>query len=254
MPSMLQGWRQLQGWLNHSTHFIWRGDLVLRALQQVQTRLSQEGRRHFLSLLSRHFIRCALPPTFPGAFTIVTNVGKLGYGAVLLVGHRIIHCGHGLWSIGFQHHTSNVLELEVLCRALKTFRPWTFGAPIYTVMDNQATVSFNNPTNLSDFLKHCLEHLFWFFPLISFCPCPFNYLADFLSRQAAWIQGPSHICIVEGQFSSVISQAQWKHAHAGYFELKKAYLRFRQMGLRPTWKWVIDKVRSCRECELFHRP
>ena len=26
------------------------------------------------------------------------------------------------------------------------------------------------------------------------------------------------------------------------------------MGLRPTWRWVEEKVRSCRECQLFHRP
>ena len=36
--------------------------------------------------------------------------------------------------------------------------------------------------------------------------------------------------------------------------MKKTYLRFRQMGVRPTWKWVIDKVQLCRECQLFHRP
>ena len=100
----------------------------------------------------------------------------------MLVGRRIICCAHGLWSAGFQHHVSNVLELEALCKALGTFRPWIFGAPIHAVMDNQAAVSFNNPSNLSDFLKRRLDLLSWYSPHISFCPGPFNYLADFLSR------------------------------------------------------------------------
>ena len=110
---------------------------------------------------------------------MITDASKMGWGAVLLAGRRIIRCTHGLWSAGFRHHVSNVLELEALCRALRTFRPWIFGAPIHDVMDNQAAMSFNNPANLSDFLKRRLDHLSWYCPKISFCPGPFNYLADF---------------------------------------------------------------------------
>ena len=55
--------------------------------------------------------------------------------------------------------------------------------PIRAIMDNQAAVSFSNPAHLSDFLKRRLEQLLWYSPTISFCPGPFNYLADFLSRQ-----------------------------------------------------------------------
>ena len=120
-------------------------------------------------------------------------------------------------------------------------------------MDNQAAVSFNNPAHLSDFLKRRLDHLSWYSPQISFCPGPFNYLADFLSRQGAWVSGSSHVRAVE-EHASVISQAQWRQAHVGHFGVRKTYLHFRQMGLRPTWKWVTDKVRSCRVCQLFHRP
>ena len=255
MPTTQTGWRKIRGWLNHSARFIWKGHLVLTALREVQARPSQEGWRHFLSLLCHHFIRCAIPShSSSGAFTVVTDASKLGWGAVLLAGRRIIRCSHGLWSTGFQHHVSNVLELEALCRALRTFRPWIFGASIHAIMDNQAAVSFNNPANLSDFLKRRLDHLSWYCPRISFCPGPFNYLADFLSRQGAWIPRPSHVRAVQGHHSSVISQAQWKQAHAGHFGVKKTYLRFRQMGLRPTWKWVMERVQSCRECQLFHRP
>ena len=39
-----------------------------------------------------------------------------------------------------------------------------------------------------------------------------------------------------------------------HFGVKKTYLRFRQMGLRPKRKWVVDKVQSCRECQMFHQP
>jgi len=252
MPTTQTGWRQIRGWLNHSARFIWRGHLVLAALRDVQAQPSQAGWRHFLSLLRRHFIRCAVPSASPGTFTIITDASKLGWGAVLLVGRRVVRCAHGLWSSHFCHHVSNVLELEALCRALRTFRPWVFGAPVHAVMDNQAAVSFNNPANLSDFLKRRLAHLSWSSPHISFCPGPFNYLADFLSRQGAWVSGKPRIRTVEGQHT--ISQAQWKQAHAGHFGARKTYLCFRQMGLRPTWQWVTDRVRSCRECQLFHRP
>ena len=140
-------------------------------------------------------------PSFTSArsFTVITDASKIGWGAVLLSGRQIIRCAHGLWPAGFRHHVSNVLELEALCRALRTFRPWIFGAPVYAIMDNQAAVSFNNPANLSDFLKRRLDHLSWYSPQISFCPGPFNYLADFLSRQGAWVSGGSPVSAVEEQ-------------------------------------------------------
>ena len=137
MPTTQTGWRQIRGWLNHSARFIWKGHLVLAALQQVQAHPSPEGWRHFLSLLRHHFIRCAIPSQFSsGAFTVITDASKLGWGAVLLVGRRIIRCAHGLWATGFQHHVSNVMELEALCRALQIFCPWIFGALVHAIMDN----------------------------------------------------------------------------------------------------------------------
>ena len=143
------------------------------------------------------------------------DASKLGWGAVLLLGRRIVCFAHGLWSPSFRHHVSNELELEALCRALWVFRPWIFGAPIWAIMDNQAAISFSNPQHLSDFLKRRLEHLSWYSPSISFCPGPFNYLADFLSRQGTWISDG----VVEGRQCrpfqlaspfSTISQAQWE--------------------------------------------
>ena len=113
---------------------------------------------------------------------MITDASKLGWGAVLLVGRKIVRCAHGLWSTGFQHHVSNVMELEALCRALQTFRPWIFGAPVHAIMDNQAAVSFNNPANLSDFLKRRLDLLSWYSPQISFSPGPVNDWTDFFSR------------------------------------------------------------------------
>ena len=145
--------------MNHSARFIWRGHIILTALREVQAQPSQEGWQRFLSLLCHHFIRCAVPSASSHACTVITDASRIGWGAVLLVGHRVVRCAHGLWSSGFRHHVSNVLELTALCRALWTFRPWVFGAPIQAVMDNQAAVSFNNPANLSDFLKRRLEHL-----------------------------------------------------------------------------------------------
>ena len=133
---------------------------MLAALREVQAHPSMNRWRHFLSLLRRHFVRCAMPSsTSFESFTVVTDASKLGWGAVLLAGQRIVRCAHGLWSPGFQHHVSNVLELEALCRALQTFRPWIFGAPVQAIMDNQAAVSFNNPAHLSDFLTRRLDHL-----------------------------------------------------------------------------------------------
>ena len=90
---------------------------------------------------------------------MITDASKLGWGVVLLSGRRIVCCAHGLWLAGFQHHVSNVLELEALCRALRTFGPWIFGAPIHAIMDNQAAMNSTNPANLSDFLKSLLDHL-----------------------------------------------------------------------------------------------
>ena len=131
MPMTQSGWRQIRGWLNHSARFIWRGHQVLAALRAVQTRPSLDRWRKFLSLLRRHFVRCAVPSTISSeSFTVITDASKIGWGAVLLAGRRIVRCAHGLWSTGFQHHVSNVLELEALCRALQTFRPWIFGAPV----------------------------------------------------------------------------------------------------------------------------
>ena len=147
MPTSQTGWRNIRGWLNHSARFIWKGHLVLTALREVQARPSQEGWRHFLSLLRRHFIRCAIPSLpSPGAFTVITDASKIGWGAVLLAGRRIIHCSHGLWSAGFQHHVSNVLELEALCRALRTFRPWIFGLPSMQLWTRLLSVSIARQT------------------------------------------------------------------------------------------------------------
>ena len=99
MPTTQMGWRQIRGWLNYSARFIWRGDLVLIALQRVQAQPLLEGWCHFLSLLHRYFVRCALPSrSSTDAFTVVTDASKLGWGAVLLAGRRIVRCTHGLWS------------------------------------------------------------------------------------------------------------------------------------------------------------
>ena len=218
MPTTQLGWRRVRGWLAHSARFIWHGHHVMAALQAVQLHPSPERWRRFLTQLSRSFIRCAIPGTHtPGSFTVVTDASKSGWGAILLLGKRIVRCAHGLWSLSFRHHVSNELELEALCRALRVFRPWTFGAPIRAIMDNQAAVSFSNPAHLSDFLKRRLEQLSWYSPTISFCPGPFNYLADFLSRQGAWVSDcphestmNEHACGPVQCGPTNISQTQWK--------------------------------------------
>ena len=199
MPTTQSSWCQIRGWLNHSARFIWRGHQVLAALREVQTRPSSDRWRKFLSLPQHHFVRYAVPSTIPSeSFTVIIDAGKIGWGAVLLAGRRIVRCAHGLWSTGFQHHVSNVLELEALCRALQTFRLWIFGAPVQATMDNQAAVSFNNPVHLSDFLKRRLDHLSWYSPQISFCPGPFNYLGRFF-------------CLDRGLgFWDLLMSAQWK--------------------------------------------
>ena len=131
-----------------------------------------------MTSLQASFLRCYLPtPSY--SYTIISDASKAGWGALLLQGSRIIRCASGLWSSAFQHHLSNTLELEALCRACNVFRPWIFAFDVHCVMDNQAAVSLNNPTNLSPFLKRRLEALQWLCPSISFSPGPFNYLADF---------------------------------------------------------------------------
>ena len=157
----------------------------------------------------------------------------MGWGALLLQGSRIIRCAAGLWSSSFQHHMSNTLELEALCQACATFRPWIFSASVHCVMDNQAAVSLNNPANLSPFLKRRLDALQWFCPSISFSPGPFNYLADFLSCQSLWLSS----CAVEDNNGIgrriLVTLAQWEQAHEGHFVTLKTFLRLRDMGLRP---------------------
>ena len=146
MPTTQLGWRQIRGWLAHSARFIWQGHQVLAALKAVQDHPSSEQWRYFLSLLHRSFIRCTIPDIASlGSFTVLTDASKLGWGAVLLVGRKIIRCAHGLWASGFRHHVSNDLELEALCRALCVFRPWIFGAPIRAIMDNQAASVSTTP-------------------------------------------------------------------------------------------------------------
>ena len=105
-------------------------------LQTVQAHPSLEQWRRFLSLLWCSFIWCAVPNTpSPDSFIVLIDVSKLWWGVVLLVGHRIVRCAHDLWSTSFRQHVSNELELEALCRALRVFRQWVFGAPIYAIMD-----------------------------------------------------------------------------------------------------------------------
>lgn len=206
MPTTQTGWHKIWGLLNHWVRFIWKGQLVMTALREVQAWASQEGWRHFFSLLHHNFIRYAIPfHSSPSAVLVVTDASKIGWGAILLADRTIFWCSHGLWSMGFQHHVSNVLKLEALCTALRTFWPWILGGPVHAIMDNQAAVSFNNPANLSEFLKRYLDHLSWYCPWVSFCLWPFKYLADCLSRLGGWIQGPSHVRVVEGHHFLVIS-------------------------------------------------
>ena len=143
--------------------------------------------------------------------------------------------------------------MEAVCKALRIFHPWVYATPIQVIVDNQAAVSFTNPLHLSDFLKRRLERLSLYSPNISFSPSPFNFLADFLSRQGSWISCESLSSLSPSSFPW-ITRAQWKQAHAGHFGVLKTYLRFRNMGVQVPWWWVEEMVRSCRECQLFHRP
>ena len=208
-PTTQHGWRQLVGWVNHSLRFLWRGHHTLALLQQVRTTPTTPLWRQFLHSLHESFICCVLP-TSSCAFTVITDASKVGWGVLLLQGSRIIRCASGLWSSKFQHHLSNTLELEALCRACTTFRPWIFGATVHCIMDNQAAVSLNNPANLSPFMKRRLDALQWSSPSISFSPGPFNYLADFLSRQSLWLSS----CAVEDNMgigrANIVTPAQWE--------------------------------------------
>ena len=146
------------------------------------------------------------------------------------------------------------MELEALCRACTTFRPWIFGATVHCIMDNQAAVSLNNPANLSPFMKRRLDALQWLCPSISFSPGPFNYLADFLSRQSLWLSS----CSVEDNMgigrANIVTPAQWEQAHAGHFGVLKTFLRLREMGLHPNFGWVRKRIQECLPCQKFHRP
>ena len=158
MPTTQKGWRQLAGWVNHSLRFLLRGHHTLSLLHQVRANPSNTVWRQFLTSLQASFLRCYLP-TPSCSYTIISDASKAGWGALLLQGSRIIRCASGLWSSAFQHYLSNTLELEALCRACNVFRPWIFASDVHCVMDNQATVSLNNPANLSPFLKRRLENL-----------------------------------------------------------------------------------------------
>lgn len=153
MLSTQQGWRRVQGWLAHSSCFIWRGHHVLSAFAAVRRSPSVSHWRAFLSLLRHHFVHCVLPASASHAFTVLTNASKEGWRAVLLSGRQVVRCASGLWPSTFCNRISNELELEALCHALRVFRPWIFGTPIQAIMDNQAAVSLRNPANLSDFFK-----------------------------------------------------------------------------------------------------
>ena len=218
MPTTLQGWRQLFGWLAHLARFIWWGHELLRQAKALQKSPSSPLWQQFLSQLQRSFLRVSLPSPTTRSWTLVTDASKSGWGAVLIVGRTVVRCAHGLWPASFRHHMSNELELEAVCRALSTFRPWVFGHPVRVVVDNQAVLSFANPNRCSDFLRRRLSRLLDFSPSLFFSPGPFNFFADFLSRQAQWLG------MVSGGSCSSLSRAQWKVAHAGHFGVKKTFL------------------------------
>ena len=121
-------------------------------------------------------------------------------------------------------------------------------------MDNQAAVSLNNPANLSPFIKRRLDALQWLCPSISFSPGPFNYLADFLSRQSSWVSSSA----VEGGYTVgrdvLITRVQWEQAHEAHFGVIKTFLRLRERGLHPSINWVRKRIRECIPCQKFHRP
>ena len=117
MPTTRLGWRQVRGWLAHSARFIWQGHRVLAMLQDIQAHPSLEQWRRFLSLLRCSFIRCAVPTApSPDSFIVLTDASKLGWGAVLLVGRRIVRCAHGLWFASFRHHVSKFSILHLRTR------------------------------------------------------------------------------------------------------------------------------------------
>ena len=133
----------------------------------------------FLAKLQSHFLRCHLPSQNTNSWLIYSDASKLGWGAILIADGHVVRCASGLWPANFMHHISNELELEAICRAFQVFRPWLFGRPVQVVVDNQAVLSFQNPSHLSDFLKRRLDHLLTFSPSIVFSSGSFNFLQIF---------------------------------------------------------------------------
>ena len=91
MPTTLQGWRQIMGWLAHSARFLYQRHCLLGQLQRLRASPSVEGWRNFLTKLQASFVKNAFFIQ-EGArqFTILSDASSQGWGVVLLQGSRVI--------------------------------------------------------------------------------------------------------------------------------------------------------------------
>lgn len=246
-PETQQQWRRVRGWLVQLQRFIYKGSEVQAALIEAQASPSPRSWTGFLNTLVSHTVRCTHATNY-GSFAISVDSSAVGWGACLTQGRFIIGCCTGVWPTSITHQLSNVLELEALCRALSTFRPWIFHSSVDVYTDNAATYSLGNPSHLSPFLRRRLDVIMAFTPRLRFLPGSGNVFPDFLSRQSSWVLPSSHVLALHLFFCS---ETQWKEGHQGHMDAHRTRDRLLQMGVTCTLSQVKARIDRCLPCVRF---
>lgn len=252
VPKTRQEWRRVKGWLNQLIRFIYRGQEVMEALHRAETTSSKADWDRFLHGIRDHTVRCGYDDHQSGNedYIIGVDASLDGWGAYLGKSKIILRCAAGTWPKSYKGKLSNELEMEALCKALNTFRPWTFGARVVVYTDNEATRSLENPDNLSAFIRRRLAAILDFCPRIRFLPGKSNVLPDLLSRHSTWMCPPMATQITTLR---TIPEAIWRQAHRGHFGVHKTWQNIQQLGFRCSVKAIRSALRKCRACQSF-RP
>jgi len=253
-PQTRATWRSVKGWFQQLVRFIPHGQQIQQLLATAEQSGEDDDWQRFLRQLEQQTIECT--HALEGdAFGVTVDSSQAGWGSCLLQNDNIVCCASGLWPQSIRHQMSNHLEMEAVVKALRTFRPWTFGAQVTVLSDNAAVVSAQNPDNHSDFIKRRLDELQEFCPRIQFIEGKANVLSDLLSRQslifAADRPANRREQLSTLQASEDVEDEGLLLAHQGHFGINRTYAMAKELGLSVTRSEVEAFVRRCRACQQF---
>lgn len=253
-PKTRATWRSVKGWFQQLVRFIPHGHEIQELLAAAEQSGEDEDWQRFLQRLEQHTIKCT--HALEGdAFGVTVDASHAGWGSCLLQHNNIVCCASGLWAQSLRHQMSNHLEMEALVKALKTFRPWTFGAQVTVFSDNASVVSAENSDNHSDFIKRRLDQLQEFCPRIQFIEGKTNVLSDLLSRQSLLFAGdrpPNRREQLNSiQASEDVEDEGLLLAHQGHLGINQTFAMAKELGLPVTRPQVEAFVRRCRACQQF---